>query len=231
MKKFSMSIIIVFLLMNCVKKEEITLYIDGGPVINRTHHFPIDTLGTYDSTLTLQIFSDPIWNSITVKLNNEILSDPAIEGNSISFTKSISTQDVEYALEIESDLGSANAVCSMPGSFKIPKPPELWITPGEDCEVSWEQAANAQWYEIDISCWDTLYPHENTWDTTILLIDTSTIIIMGSKINFYGTMSVLITAGNGASLLPGDEGNIEGNGKGYWVAESKTHRSIKIGWW
>lgn len=231
MKIFFLSTSIIVLILSCSKEEELNFYIDGGPVISRTHHFPIDTLGTYDSTLTIQILSDPIWDTITVKLNGELLTDPIIEGNSISFTKSISTQDVEYLLEIESDVGDASAICSIPGPFKIPQPPELGITLGQDCEITWERATNAQWYEISIACWDTFYTPANMWDTTAVFTDTSTIIIPGNKINYYGTMSVLIIAGNGGGFLPGDKGNIEGNGKGFWTAKAMTRRAIKIGWW
>jgi len=41
-------------------------------------------------------------------------------------------------------------------------------------------------------------------------------------------MSVTITAGNGPGFQAGNEGNIEGDAKGYWVARSVTHRAIKM---
>ncbi|MDH4211636.1 MAG: hypothetical protein OEV79_09355 [candidate division WOR-3 bacterium] len=230
MKKFVPIIMLMVIVFSCVQEEDkIIYYVDGGPTIFRTHHFPIDTLGTYDSTLTLQISSDTTWNSIIVGLNGEVLTNPIIVGNSIIFTKEITTATIEYWLEITSDFGDAFAVCSMPGPFKIFKPPSLWITPGQDCEISWQHAQYAQWYELDINCFDTLY--QLMWDTSIICTDTSTIIIPGDRINFYGGISVLIIAGNGASLLPGDEGNVKGNGQGFWTARSKTHRAIKLGYW
>ncbi|MDH4211363.1 MAG: hypothetical protein OEV79_07935 [candidate division WOR-3 bacterium] len=69
------------------------------------------------------------------------------------------------------------------------------------------------------------------WDTTMVLADTATITILGDKISLYGGLDVLITATNGASLFPGDEGNVRGDGRGFWIARSKTHRAIKLGYW
>ena len=224
-------IIIIVSTFSCVKKEEDSFYVTGGPTIDRTHHFPVDTLGTDVCTLSIEICADPIYDSLTVNLNGEILTDLSVEDNVTTFTRTISTNMVEYDLEIESNLGNASAICSMPGPFKIPEPDSLWIIPAQDCRIRWEKAANAQWYQVDIAWFDTIYPYQNNGDTTLYFNDTSLITIKGNNISFYGTMIVLVTAGNGARLLPGDKGNIEGDANGYWVARSKTRRAIKIGYW
>jgi len=220
--------IIIFLLLYCTENKETYLYINGGPVIDRTHHFPVDTLGTYDSTLILEILSDPICDTITIKLNDEILTNFTIEGNKISVVKPIPTQGCQYKLEIESDLGDVSTVCSIPGGFKIPKPPSLSVQPGWDCEIHWDKAIYAECYDVSISYFDTFPTHPYAWDTSYIFDDTSTIIIPREKINYVGTLVVIITAIDGTSLLSGDEGNIQGDGNGFWLGKSITRRAIKV---
>ena len=41
--------LIFFYSAQCTNSNETCLYITGEPVVDRTHHFPVDTLGTYDS--------------------------------------------------------------------------------------------------------------------------------------------------------------------------------------
>jgi hypothetical protein len=230
MKKTLILVVIMFI-FNCINNSNEDLYITGGPVIDRTHHFPADTLGTYDSTLTLQLFCDPILNEIETRINGSILTDFTVDGNSITYVKTIPTQEIQYELEIDSDLGEVYAICSIPEAFKIPEPPTLNIPFAEDCEIQWDKATYADYYDVSVYFFDTFPVHQHEWDTNYFFDDTSTVTIAGDQLIHTGTMIITIMAIHGARLLPGEEGNIQGDGAGFWIGKSITRRAVKVGSW
>ncbi len=235
MKRIIFLLLLFCFLFYCKKSEDIHFYISGGPFVNRSHHFPIDTLGTYDSTLTFRIYTEPINENIKVVINGDTLPPECmtVDANSIYVDIPISADSSPYNLEVNSDISNAYAVCTLPGRFKIPNPPSLYITPGADCAVHWEKAIYAQWYEVKMSYFDTTHPPVYTWDTTYILndTDTSTIIVSGEKIYYPGTFIISIDAVNGPVLTSENDGNVKGDGSGYWTARSRTQRAVKVGYW
>ena len=148
------------------------------------------------------------------------------------FIEEVSTDpENEYDLVVSHKGGEASATITMPGDFEITSPQEAdTFHQGDDLTVSWSSSENAERYDLyvrlEYDYGDTANPYYNRFqlDTFISNADTSITIpkerIFPSEIDsvLEGNGYVNIHSENGPQIGTSAEGNISGEGIGYFNA-------------
>jgi len=138
--------------------------------------------------------------------------------------------DTFYELKVTHYWGNAWAKVAMPGNFSLLSPPEGYVLDMESTLViSWTRSSRAEWYwvEVDIEYEyrDTLNQEDDlTFGLDTMVFDTF-YIIPSSRIFpgfvsdvIEGDGSVMVWAGCGPAIEPGDRGNVQGVGFGFFNA-------------
>lgn len=208
-----------FLIVHCVKKEEIHLYVEGGPEIIYDYCHSGDSLSFDDAMMNLDIYTDPKFDTLYLSVNDDTLAI-FYDNYKASYHDRIIPEIKEYTLKISSDIGTATASCRIPEPFKIISPGEL-IPAWNDCEFIWHKAKNAQWYRLYLAGGYNVNPR---------IIDTkdTSVIVEGAFFNQPGDcVEVFISAIHGVAF-DDDDGNISGNGIGQWQGILKVHETLEI---
>ena len=134
-----------------------------------------------------------------------------------------------YELEVTHYWGTAFSRIIMPGNFGLTYPPddEYVLDMESTLVVTWRRSEGAQWYWVDAYCYydyvDSFYhlgDHDFELDTTVC--DTCLVLSPGRIFPGYvmdvleGDGAVMVWAGYGPTIEPGDYGNVRGNGYGFF---------------
>jgi len=158
------------------------------------------------------------------------------------FRGDVSTaSDNEYELRVYHAGGEATATITMPGDFGITSPEEYdTITPSEDITISWNPSETAERYKLSISLGynygDTADPSFRRFYLDTILSDIATSLTIQKESVFpseidsirEGTGSLNIYAENGPQIGFSSEGNISGEGIGYFTAVNRRHVNFLI---
>ncbi len=135
-----------------------------------------------------------------------------------------------YELKVEHFWGKASARVTMPGNFSIHRPREGYILDLDSTlYISWSKSAGAQWYfaEIDIEYNyrgtngeddDQIFQLDTLLTDTLLVIPSERIFPAFVADVYEGDGCVVVWSGNGPAIEPGDKGNIQGSGFGFFNA-------------
>jgi hypothetical protein len=150
------------------------------------------------------------------------------------FTDEVSIDpDNEYELIVSHNGGEASAAITLPGDFEITSPEEYGtLYTNENLTVNWSQSEGVERYELHISLGysygDTANPDFRRFYLDTLLSNTVTSLtvqgerIFPSEIEIdsiqEGNGSLYINAANGPQIGISSEGNISGEGIGYFTA-------------
>ncbi len=207
--------------VSCTEKEEVYMFVEGGPEFTYEYQPLHDSLRLADSRINLRINTDPKFDTLCVLVNGDTLSPYDINDYQAEFGNIIEPEFITYNLRIESDIGTASANCRVPEPFKIIKPCQP-IQSGSDCEIIWHSSKNAQWYRVYLA----IVYHPIISYKTIATRDTC-VTIEGSLFAApNGVVEMLITAND--SDPDEDNGNIKGNGIGYWSGKLTVCETINI---
>ncbi|MEO0185981.1 MAG: hypothetical protein ABIL20_09310 [candidate division WOR-3 bacterium] len=211
---------ITLVAVSCARKEEVHLFVDGGPEV--IYDFPIfsDSLCLACAQIGLKISTDPKFETLMVIVNNDTLQPYSLDHYCAYYQDSITPECIQYNLQIDSDVGTASAGCQMPEPFKIIKPRQP-IAPNSDCELIWQKSKNAQMYTV----WIYAFWGSCTVDTMLQTADTS-ITISGDFLN-GDYIEISISAINGTKL-DDEHGNVKGNAIGYWLGKLTVTEFIDI---
>jgi len=147
----------------------------------------------------------------------------------------------ECELVVYHDEGEASATITLPGDFEIISPEEAFVLQQDgDINVSWSSSERAERYFINI---DLHYYYIDTagsnnyfsLDTNVYTINTNLIIpnerIFPSDIDSieYGSGIISVYSENGPNIGYTTEGNISGEGIGYFIASNQTPERIYFG--
>lgn len=173
--------------------------------------------------------SDPIANHVVVSVNGKSLEKSLIgscpEYDYWFYSYDSLTPDAEYKLEIQTDLGNADAVCTLPGGTNIINPPlDTTIVAGEPLPINWSRSSNMDWYCAIVAFYIDPIIVEPDKDTVIYTTDTA-ITIPSGWVNSEGRVAISLFAGNGPSSQEGSGGNISG-ADGYWVGLFCVGRAV-----
>ncbi|NPV13924.1 hypothetical protein HPY86_03215 [candidate division WOR-3 bacterium] len=135
-----------------------------------------------------------------------------------------------YELRVVHYWGNAQARVTMPGNFSLTSPPERYILDLDSTLViSWTRSEGAEWYwvELDVSYEyrDTLGT-ENDYDLRLDTMVQDTYLIVSPERIFPGFVadviegdgSAMVWSGCGPAIEPGDRGNVQGVGFGFFNA-------------
>jgi hypothetical protein len=205
-------------LLGCGKKAN--LYIYGGP--ERYEYEDGDVYGgTYGYLLC-----DPILDTMSVKLNGKTIEVETDFGDDIEywFEDTITpSPNNEYKLEVETNVGDANATCRVPGAFSITSPGDS-ISTGS-LTVSWSEATEADWYHVCLYLWwyDTTYHYKDT-----SLYTTEKSVTISNWLDHNGYLDIDVYAGDGPKIEAGSKGNISG-AKGFWIGTNGRNKDVVVG--
>jgi len=208
--------------MSCTKKEEVYMFIEGGPEFSYDYRPLNDSLSLSDSRINLKVSTDPKFDTLYVMINGDTLSPYDISDYQAQFSHIIEPEFIKYNLRIESDIGSATATCPMPEPFKIIKPRQP-IQSGSDCEIIWHRSKNAQRYRVLLA----LNYNDLFFFKAITTKDTSVTIESSFFAKPDGLVEICISAINDVEMDE-DNGNIKGNGIGYWSGKLTINESLDI---
>ncbi|OYD16707.1 hypothetical protein CH330_02050 [candidate division WOR-3 bacterium JGI_Cruoil_03_51_56] len=164
-----------------------------------------------------------------VKLNQETISPYYYAWTNYRYEDTLPFRVYEpYELSVTHYWGEAFSRVVMPGNFCLTSPPgDSYVFDMESTlVVRWKSSAGVQWYWIDLYCdYDFLDSNYN-WDDYSFNLDTTitdTYVIVPSERVFpsyvmdvlEGDGSVLVWAGYGPEVEPGDLGNVRGAGFGF----------------
>lgn len=209
------------LTFSCAKNEKVNLFIFGG--VYRS------VFGNYQSGETyVELMCDPILKSITIKVNGEELPVYGDTGRSFYFyaydDELIPSGGSEHKLEVETDVGNANATSKVPGDFTATIPDS--IAKNVDLSLSWTEATDAKWYMVFVE-YDTGYYYDFYKDTVIYTTQKS-LTITGSWFDKDGWLFIYIVAGDGPKIEAGSQGNING-AKGFWLGINQRGDYVQVG--
>jgi len=178
--------------------------------------------------LEVGIFSDPLIDDANVTVNGITLKKE--EGYIQPFyglwfedTSALLANGVTYNLKIDCEIGKAEASATMPGGFTIDVPEQIFVN--NPLAVSWTRAGNANFYVVDLWYWDL--EGDRSIDTSIVTTE-STIVFPGRLFPHYGDISLYVKAINGPVPKPDSQGNVKGDGFGFWIAELCKHVEIDV---
>jgi hypothetical protein len=135
-----------------------------------------------------------------------------------------------YELNVRHYWGEAFSRVVLPGDFRITGPPPRFILHRESTLVaSWRPSFAAQWYWVGLYCGYDFYDTLGEWDDYEFYLDTlvfDTVLSVSPARIFPGSVdslnegdgSVMVWAGNGPAIEPGDMGNVRGAGFGFFHA-------------
>ncbi len=136
----------------------------------------------------------------------------------------------KYELNVRHYWGEAFSRVVLPGDFRITGPRSRSILHRESTLVAtWQSSFAAQWYWVGIYCDYDFYDSLGDWDDYTFQLDTlvfDTVLTVSPTRIFPGFVdsviegdgSVMVWAGNGPSIEPGDVGNVRGAGFGFFHA-------------
>jgi len=149
--------------------------------------------------------------------------------------------DNEYELTISHNGGEASATITLPGDFEITSPEEDdTLHQGEDITVSWSQSEGTKRYKLHIRLsydyGDTANPTYNNFRLDTILSNSNTSIIIQKEKIFppeidsvqAGHGFVDISSENGPRIGFSAEGNISGEGIGYFTAYTRRYVYFNI---
>jgi hypothetical protein len=206
----------------CAHKSN--MEVSGGPY--RLDLQDGDTVGYIDVGFICE--TDP--GEITVTVNDFVLTGAADSDLTYYYNiDSIPQPLIAYGLQIETDIGTAEACCTLPGNFHITEPAgDVFID--TSLVIAWDQAAYADRYEIVT---EMLYI-----DTVGNLIFKDTVISASTDhitlgqcwfgdVATEGDMTIMVFAVNGAGTVNDSVSNITG-GTGAWSAMHGRHKTVNI---
>lgn len=208
-------IILLMLGMLFCAQEKTPFYVWGIAEIHIEEPAP-------ESFTMVNVVSDPIPEEATVKVNgvslkrtNAVLFFSLSPGLYFMDTTTALNYGTTYNLDVECEAGKCNASAKMSGSFTVIAPDN--ISPNSDLTLSWSKADDAMWYYVWIYYYG--YTTNASFDTFFVTADTQ-VTLSGEFFSEEGGISWEIGAGNGPSYgwEAGSEGNIEGDGFGFWSA-------------
>ncbi|MBM3323804.1 hypothetical protein FJY69_10060 [candidate division WOR-3 bacterium] len=136
----------------------------------------------------------------------------------------------KYELNVRHYWGEAFSRVVLPGDFRITGPQPRSVLARESTLVAtWQSSFAAQWYWVGIYCDYDFYDTLGEWDDHTFQLDTlvfDTMLTVNPARIFPGYVdsviegdgSVMVWAGNGPSIEPGDVGNVRGSGFGFFHA-------------
>lgn len=223
---------IVFLSNGC--KNGPTLISYGDPLISAE-------LRTYDSIhlprAYVEVEGTELLPVVVINYDTLELSNCSPKGQYMwesYFADEVSTDpENEYELMLSHSGGEANATITLPGDFEIVSPQEDdTFYQGEDITVSWSSSENAERYDLYIRLeyvyGDTANPYYNRFYLDTLLSNTNTSITIPKGRIFppeidsvlEGNGYVNIHSESGPQVGISAEGNISGEGVGYFAASN-----------
>ena len=213
--------VVITLLIGCPKKER-EMFIIGGAFIEEYSE-------SKSEWLEVNIFSDPLIDDAKVTVNGitlekiEWVSPLYPYGLWYRNTTSTLAYGATYNLSIDCEIGKAEASATMPGGFTIDAPEQIFIN--SPLAVSWTKASNADFYVVDLWYWD--FEGDEDVDTSIVTTDLE-LIFSGKLFPHYGKISLYVKAINGPVPKPDSQGNVKGDGFGFWIAELCKHVEIDV---
>jgi len=136
--------------------------------------------------------------------------------------------DTTYRLEVRHFWGEAWAEIPMPGNFRMSLPPDEYILPQDSgLVIRWTGSSRAEWYWVDLYIDYEFIDQEGNWDDvsieldtvlldTFLLVDPDRIFPAQVDEVLEGDGAALVWAGGGPAEEPGDSGNVQGAGYGFF---------------
>ncbi len=135
-----------------------------------------------------------------------------------------------YDLAVEHFWGRAFSRVAMPGNFTVQKPANRFVLNQDSAlEIVWSRATAAQWYWVELYVDYDYYDSTGNWDDFSLVFDTlvytNRLVLSPQRLfpAFVGEViegdgSVVVWAGSGPAVEPGDMGNVRGAGYGFFTA-------------
>lgn len=141
--------------------------------------------------------------------------------------------DTTYRLDVRHFWGEASAEIAMPGNFRMSLPPEEYILPQDSTLViRWKSSPRAEWYWADVYIDYEFIDPDGNWDDISIDLDTvlqDTFLLVAADRIFpaqvdevlEGDGAALVWAGGGPPGEPGDSGNVQGSGFGFFSSANE----------
>ncbi len=135
-----------------------------------------------------------------------------------------------YDLNVSHFWGEAFSRVVMPGNFAISTPPRRFILARDSAlRLAWQPSEGAQWYWVELFLDYEYNDSFGSWDDYQFSLDTlvtTTSLDIEPERMFPGFVaellegdgSVMVWAGSGPAVEPGDVGNVRGAGFGFFTA-------------
>jgi hypothetical protein len=224
MKRIILLAAVLILICGCTKETNLF-------IIGEVYRFAEQDI-LFEHT-QVELFSDPIPDTITVKVNGEVLEPhEPIFGYDRDYGYCFYGNDSlipgsEYILEVETDVGNANGLCRLPHDFDITSPGDS-VASGEALNIAWPIVDVADWYMV----WVAFYRYDSTYiqlkDTLIYTDVASPVTIPDDWLDGYGYLSIEVYAGNGPSEKEHSGGNIQG-AQGFWIGINCKSKQVTVG--
>jgi hypothetical protein len=141
--------------------------------------------------------------------------------------------DTTYLLQVRHFWGEASAEIPMPGDFRLSLPPDEYILAQDSgLVVRWKSSPRAEWYWADVYIDYEFIDPDGNWDDISIELDTvlqDTFLVVAPGRIFppqvdevlEGDGAALVWAGGGPPGEPGDTGNVQGSGYGFFSSANE----------
>jgi len=230
-KKFWLVILITSALLTQCNKNKSNIIISGF-LFKTTDYF-----GDSSYSRDITVYNNNGFSMIPVTtINNETLGiyDYNINWYEYADEKIIPISQ-DYELEVKHADGTAKSKIAMPGNFRITMPDTSFVLPRDSALViGWTKSEKATWYWLDFYI---TYEYEDTttgetdyydfWKDTVI---TDTFVRLQPNRFFpFDSLNIILEgegeanvwAMDGPKIIPGSEGNISGDGIGFFHAANE----------
>jgi hypothetical protein len=176
------------------------------------------------------VYSDPVIKEMTAFINDD--STNVNLPHDYDYYASFNDPDtvpptvgVEYKFDVKTDQGNMTATCTLPGDFDFTSPLDGdSVSVNSAVPITWNAAAGADWYAVNIQFYDTLW----RWKDTLVNRDSTSWTIPAGWLNADGHLTIYVYAGGGPKIEPSAAGNVDG-ALGFCIATNARYHQIIVG--